>query len=399
MRFDGAAEGVADALDAAVNVLPDAADDTTAGDTGVLGTGCGAVALTDVPVDAGDDEAVTVGAVAAGGAGGRPEAPVAEVAAAANGADTEDGAVAGLEVLAADVGTDVATDAAGCDSEPDAVFVTPTNEGVAASGVLFDVFAGAGAAAPGAVPICDGAPVIGAVCGAANGSADNGFDHDAGAAESTEAGSTFAEVDAADAGGAACCASEGTGAVSPACFSAAFQTVPVTASAGAASDAAKGAVVAAATGIASADGRIGVAAIDEAGRGVPGATCWTGFTSSRGACACCFASTDMPVSPGGVDCGWNWPPIPAAVAASFASTGRPISLAVGVTATAGASTAACAANGSRVADSGVATGLWCDSPSPEPGWLTMSSHGAKSIGASNAGAAATSAPCRCSPSA
>src|SRR5437868_10202545 len=111
MRLDGAAEGVADALDVAVNALPDAA----AGDTGVLGVGCEAAALKDAPVDVGAGEAVTVGAVAAGGAVSMPEAPVAgvaeiaevvEVAAAANGADTEDGAVVGLEAPTADVGTD-----------------------------------------------------------------------------------------------------------------------------------------------------------------------------------------------------------------------------------------------------------------------------------------------------
>lgn len=411
MGFVGAVEGVVDALDVAVNALPDTADDTAAGDTGVLGAGCEATALKDAPVDAGDEEAVTVGAVGAGCTGGRLEAPIAEVADTANGADTEDGAVVGLEVPAADVGTDVATDAAGCDSEPEAVFVTLANEGVAASGVLFDVFIGAGAAAPGAIPMWDGMPATGAVCAAAKGSADNGFDHDAGAAESTDADSALAKVDAADAAdavdavdavdaaGVARCVSAGNGAVSPACFSAAFQTVPVTVSASVAFDAAKGAVVAAATAIASPDGRIGVAAIDEAGRGVPGATCWTGFTSSGVARVSCLASTDKPVSAGGADCGWNWPTIPAAVAASFASTGRPMSLAVGVTAAAGASTAACAATGSRVADSGVATGLWCDAPSPEIGELTMSSHGAKSIGASNAGAAGTSTSCRCSPSA
>lgn len=403
MRLDGAAEGVADALDVAVNVLPDAA----AGDTGVLGVGCEAAALKDAPVDAGAEEAVTVDAVAAGGAASMPEAPVvggaeiaevAEVAAAANGADTEDGAVVGLEAPTADVGTDAATDAAGCDSEPEAAFVMPANEGVAASGVLFDVFAGAGTAEPDVVPMCDGVPATGAVGAAAKGSADSGFDHDAGAAESTEAGSMLAKVGAADAG-VARCVSAGKGAVSPVGFSGAFQTVPVTVSASAAFDAAKGAVVAAATGIASAGVRIGVAAIDEAGRGALGATCWTGFTSFRFACACCFASTDTPVSAAGADCGRKWPTIPAAMAVSFASTVQRVSFAVGVTAAAGASTAACAANGSRVADSGVATGLWCDSPSLETGELTMSSHGAKSTRASNAGAAGTSTSCRCSPSA
>lgn len=224
MRLGGAAEGVADALDVVANALPDAADDTAAGDTGVLGVGCEAVALKDAPVDAGADEAVTVGAVVAGCARGMPEAPVADVAAAANGADTEDGAVVGLEAPAADVGTDVATDAAGCDSEPEAVFVTPANEGVAASGVLFDVFAGAGAGAgagaaePGVVPMGDGVPATGAVCATAKGSADNGFDHDAGAAESTDADSALAKVDAvaaADATGVARCVSAGNGAVSP----------------------------------------------------------------------------------------------------------------------------------------------------------------------------------------
>ncbi|WP_249183893.1 hypothetical protein [Burkholderia ambifaria] len=259
MRLDGAAEGVADALDVAVNVLPDAA----AGDTGVLGVGCEAAALKDAPVDAGAEEAVTVGAVAAGCAASMPDAPVAkvaevarvaevsEVAAAANGPDTEDGAVVRLEAPTADVGTDAATDATGCESEPEAVFITPANEGVAASGVSFDVFIGADAAEPGAVPMCDGVPATRVVCAAAKGSADNGFDHDAGAAESTEAGSALAKVDAADAG-VARCVSAGNGAVSPACFSAAFQAVPVTASASAAFDAAKGAAVAAATGIASA---------------------------------------------------------------------------------------------------------------------------------------------------
>lgn len=278
MRLDGAAEGVADALDVAVNVLPDAA----AGDTGVLGVGCEAAALKDAPVDAGAEEAVTVDAVAAGGAASMPEAPVAEVAggaevaegadgaegaegaevaevaAAANCADTEDGAVVGLEAPSADVGTDAAADAAdaaGCDSEPDAVFVTPANEGVAASGVLFDVFAGVGTAEPDVVPMCDGVPATGAVGAAAKGSADSGFDHDAGASESTDAGSALAKVDAEDAdadAGVARCVSAGNGAVSPACFSGAFQTVPVTASASVVFDAAKGAAVAAATGIAAA---------------------------------------------------------------------------------------------------------------------------------------------------
>ncbi|WP_227739426.1 hypothetical protein [Burkholderia ambifaria] len=273
---------MADALDVAVNALPDAPDDTAAGDTGVLAAGCEAAALKDAPVDAGAEEAVTVdavcedavtvGAVAAGCAAGMPEAPVEEVAvaevaggaevaevaegaegaegaAAANGADTEDGAVVGPEAPTADA----AADAAGCDSEPDAVFVMPANEGVAASGVLFDVFAGVGAAEPDVVPMCDGVPATGAVCAAAKGSADSGFDHDVGAAELTDAGSALAKVDAEDAdAGVARCVSAGNGAVSPACFSGAFQTVPVTASASAVFDAAKGAVVAAATGIASA---------------------------------------------------------------------------------------------------------------------------------------------------
>lgn len=66
---------------------------------------------------------------------------------------------------------------------------------------------------------------------------------------------------------------------------------------------------------------------------------------------------------------------------------------------AGSMTAALAATGSPVSDSGTAIGLACDAPSPETGGLTMSSHGAKSIGASNAGATDASAPCRCSPSA
>ncbi|WP_282960206.1 hypothetical protein [Burkholderia territorii] len=38
--------------------------------------------------------------------------------------------------------------------------------------------------------------------------------------------------------------------------------------------------VAAATGVASASGDVAAAAIDEAGRGAVGATCWTGFTTS-----------------------------------------------------------------------------------------------------------------------
>jgi len=270
---------VADALDVAVNALPDAPDDTAAGDTGVLAAGCEAAALKDAPVDAGAEEAVTVdavcedavtvGAVAAGCAAGMPEAPVAEVAvaeaaegaegaegaAAANGADTEDGAVIGLEAPTADVGTDAATDAAGCDSEPEAVFVMPANEGVAASGVLFDVFAGVGAAEPDVVPMCDGVLATGAVCRAAKGSADSGFDHDVGAADSPDAGSALAKVDAEDTdadAGVARCVSADKGAVSPVCFSGAFQTVPVTVSASVVFDAAKGAVVAAATGIASA---------------------------------------------------------------------------------------------------------------------------------------------------
>jgi len=270
---------VADALDVAVNALPDAPDDTAAGDTGVLAAGCEAAALKDAPIDAGAKEAVTVGAVAAGCAASMRDAPVAEVAevaegaegaevadvaegaegaegaAAANGADTEDGAVIGLEAPTADVGTDAATDAAGCDSEPEAVFVMPANEGVAASGVLFDVFAGVGAAEPDVVPMCDGVLATGAVCRAAKGSADSGFDHDVGAADSPDAGSALAKVDAEDTdadAGVARCVSADKGAVSPVCFSGAFQTVPVTVSASVVFDAAKGAAVAAATGIASA---------------------------------------------------------------------------------------------------------------------------------------------------
>ncbi|CAG9242309.1 hypothetical protein BDI4_1170002 [Burkholderia diffusa] len=169
-----------------------------------------------------------------------------------------------------------AADAEGCDGDQAAVLVMPENEGVAAAGVLFDVFVGAGARAaePGVVPTRDDAEVAGIVCAAEEDVADNGFAHDA------DAGSAIAEIDAADAGGMADGVPAADGAVSPACFAAACQAVPVTAPAGAVVDVSEAAGVAAATGMASASGHVGVAATDEAGRGVVGATCWTGFTTS-----------------------------------------------------------------------------------------------------------------------
>ena len=187
-----------------------------------------------------------------------------------------------------------AADAGGCDGDQEAVLVMPDNEGVAAAGVLFDVFASAGAAEPGAVPTRDDAAVDEIVCAGEGDSADNGFDHDA------DAGSAIADVDAAGAGGMARCLPAGDGAVSPACFAAACQAVPVTPPADAAFDVSE----AAATGNASASGHVGVAAIDEAGRGAVGATCWADFTTSRAACVSCFVSTDTAVSAGGVDCDW-----------------------------------------------------------------------------------------------
>lgn len=168
-----------------------------------------------------------------------------------------------------------AADAGGCDGDQEAVLVMPGTDAVAAAGVLFDVFAGAGAAEPGAVPTRDDVSVAGIVCAAEECSADNGFDHDADAVTLTDAGSAIVEVDAAGVGGMARCAPAGDGAVSPACVVAACQAVPV-----AAFDVPAAIGVAAATGVASASGHVGAAAFDEAGRGAVGATCWTGFTTS-----------------------------------------------------------------------------------------------------------------------
>ncbi|WP_409364386.1 hypothetical protein [Burkholderia sp. Bp9131] len=382
MRVVDAAEGVADAVDAAANALPDEAKDAAAGDTGVRCTGCDPVALKDVPVDAGAVAAATVGADAKGCAVAGPEAPAADVRAEAAAA-------------------------AFCAAAKGCAVVMPANAGAAATGVLFGVFAGTGAAEPDALPTGDDASAAEVVCAPAKGSADNGFDHDAEeAAASTDAGcmaaaagvTVAAAAAAAGAGGVARCMPAGNGAVSLPCFAAACQTVPVTAPAGAVFDAAEAAVVAAATGTASARGCVGVAAIDEAERG-GGVTGWTGFTTSCVACACSSATTDTAVSASAGACDWTWPAIPAAVAASFASTVRPVALTVDVTAAEGVPTAALAATDSSASDGGAAIGLSCGAPSLETGGLTMSSQGAKSIGASNAGAAGASAPCRCSRSA
>nr|WP_235879275.1 hypothetical protein [Burkholderia sp. USMB20] len=332
MRVVDAAEGVADAVDVAANALPDEAKDAAAGDTGVRCAGCDPVALKDVPVDAG------------------------AVAAATVGADAKGCAVAGPDALAADVRPEAAA-AAFCAAAKGCAVVMPANAGAAATGVLFGVFAGTGAAEPDALPTGDDASAAEVVCAPAKGSADKGFDHDAeeGAA-STDAGSMTAVAGAAGAGGVARCMPAGNGAVSLPCFAVACQTVPVTAPAGAVFDAAEATVVTAATGIASARGCVGVAAIDEAERG-GGVTGRTGFTTSCVACACSFATIDTSVSASAVACDWTWPAIPAAVAASFASTVRPVALTVVVTAAEGVSTAVLAATDSSASDSGTASGL------------------------------------------
>ncbi len=95
------------------------------------------------------------------------------------------------------------------------------------------------------------------------------------------AGDAAGAADVADAlagaGDVARCTSAGTGAVSPACVTAALGTVPGRVPAGAGFDAASAAVGTAATGVASATVRAGVAVVDEAGRGAVGAACSTGF--------------------------------------------------------------------------------------------------------------------------
>ncbi|CAG9242310.1 hypothetical protein BDI4_1170003 [Burkholderia diffusa] len=102
VRFAGVAEGVADAVDVAVNALPDGAPDATAGDTCVLCAGCDPVALKDAPVDA--------GAVAAGCNVAGPEALIAGVG--ADAAATPDAVTP--EAPVATVGADIATGADGC---------------------------------------------------------------------------------------------------------------------------------------------------------------------------------------------------------------------------------------------------------------------------------------------
>ena len=404
VRFDSAAEGVPGTVGVAVTALPDGGDDTAAGDTGARGVGCDAVTPKAVPVDASVVAAATVGAIAEGSAAVTLDAPVAGVetgvAAAVGGAtywkevsaDVVRAGVAGASAdvidaapvapvgddaaagarsvelytvpvipVAADGATEAAdiVDAAGCDGEPEAVFVMPANEGVAATGVWFDACAVADAAEPVMLPTGDDAPVAEDVGAAANGSADNGLDHDADAGVSTEAGSAIAAVDVsrADAGGAARCVSAGQRVASPAGFTAAFQTAPVTASAGVGFAAARVAVAAAAAaGIASASGRVGVAAIDEAGRGAVGAACSTGFRPSSATCAFCFASADTMASDESAGCDGYWPTMPAAGAASCVSTVRPRPLAAAVTAI-----------DSPASASGAATGAPCDTSNPETG--------------------------------
>lgn len=375
VRLASAAEGVADAVDVAANVLPAGALDAAAGDPGaccVLCAGCDAIALNVVPVDARAVVAATAGAVADDGDVAGPAAFIAGVradtVAAMPGAAAEDWAAVTTEAPFATVGADVvaeadgcavgwaaalvecvwagagvivaepapvapsaddaaagawlletyevavapagaassagatdATDAGGCDGDQAAVLVTAGDDGVVAAGVLFDAFAGVGAAAPGAVPTRDDAEVAAIACAAAEGSADNGFDHDADAVTLTGAGSAVAKVDAADALGIARCVSAGDGAVSPACVVAACRAVPVAASAGAMFDVSAAVGIAAATGVASATRDVGAAAIDEAGRGAVGAACCSGFTTSRAASVSCFVSTDTAVPTDGAD--------------------------------------------------------------------------------------------------
>jgi len=68
-----------------------------------------------------------------------------------------------------------------------------------------------------------------------------------------------------------------------------------------------------------------------------------------------------------------------------------MSLAVDVAAAGCVLTDSLVSAGSSAPDSGAAIRFSCDAPSPETGALTMSSHGAKSIGESSAGAAGASA--------
>ena len=117
VRLVGAAEGVADAVDVAVDALPDGAVDAIAGDTCVLCTGCNPVALKDMPVDAGAVAAATIGAVADGCDMAGPEAFIAGVradAAAMPGTAAEGCVTVTPWAPVAAVGADVAASAGGC---------------------------------------------------------------------------------------------------------------------------------------------------------------------------------------------------------------------------------------------------------------------------------------------
>ena len=250
----------------------------------------------------------------------------------------------------------------------------------------------------------DDVPAVEEVGAAAKGRADNGLDHGAEAAALAEAGSATAEVDGAGAAliagvvGRCVLVDSGTASAtrSATFFTAAsfFQTVPVTVWAGAVLDAAR-AVAAAATGIASASERAGVSATGATGRGEGVATCsaafapFTPFTPSRGLCA---ESADTTVSAERAGCDSNGAPMRVVVAASFASKLRAVSLAADVTAI----EAWPAATGSPPTVGEAAIGLFCGASIAVNGGLTLSSHGAMSIGAWNAGATGASATCRLS---
>lgn len=138
VRFVGAAEGVADAVDVAVAALPDGAVEAIAGDTCVLCAGCDPVALKGVPVDAGAVAAATIGAVANGCDVAGPAAFIAGVRAdaAATPGTAAEGCVrvtpwAPVASVGATAGADVASGADGCALGTTA----PPVEGVWAGGV------------------------------------------------------------------------------------------------------------------------------------------------------------------------------------------------------------------------------------------------------------------------
>lgn len=121
VRCVGAAEGVADAVDVAVKVLPDGAIDATAGDPCaccVSCAGCDAIAPKDVPVDAAAVAAATVGAVADDCDVAGPDAVIAgvraDVVAAMPGAAAEGCVAVTPEAAFATVGADVVAEADGC---------------------------------------------------------------------------------------------------------------------------------------------------------------------------------------------------------------------------------------------------------------------------------------------